>query len=102
VVRVRGKGADKGVSSGLPERSAEKGIQDLRLPGPEEVGGGLAGGKQETGERSIRAGELRVGQWRWAPVIFQHPGGRYETRVFWPGDVPFAVDAIGLWRIEEP
>jgi len=62
----------------------------------------VAGGKQETGERSIRAGELRVGQWRWAPVTFQHPGGRYETRVFWTGRVPFAVDAVALWRIEEP
>ncbi|NOY82800.1 MAG: hypothetical protein GXP31_17515, partial [Kiritimatiellaeota bacterium] len=62
----------------------------------------VAGGAPQTGRRALRAGDLPVGRWRWVPVVFEHPGGAYETRVLWAGHVPFAVDAVALWRIGKP
>jgi hypothetical protein len=59
----------------------------------------VGGGQPQTAERQVKAADLPLRQWRWVPLFFDHPGGQYETRVFWPGAVPLAVDAIGLWQV---
>ena len=61
----------------------------------------VAGGKLQTGRRRLRVADLPANQWRWVPLEFKHPGGAYETRVYWPGGVALAVDAIALWRMEK-
>jgi hypothetical protein len=60
----------------------------------------VAGGTPQTGMRELRAEELPLNQFRWVPIVFDHPGGNYETRVQWSGAASFAVDSIALWKIE--
>lgn len=60
----------------------------------------VGGGSPQTGQRQVTAEELPEGQWRWAPVIFDHPGGQYETRVQWSGQAQLAVDAVAVWLLE--
>lgn len=60
----------------------------------------VGGGSPETGRREVTAEELPEGQWRWAPVVFNHPGGQYETRVLWSGSADLAVDAVAVWLLE--
>ncbi|MBC7287397.1 MAG: hypothetical protein H5T86_04995, partial [Armatimonadetes bacterium] len=60
----------------------------------------IGGGSPQTGQRELTAEELPEGQWRWAPIVFQHPGGQYETRVQWSGAADLAVDAIAVWLLE--
>jgi len=60
----------------------------------------VAGGTPQTGMREVRSEELPVDQFRWVPMVFQHPGGNFETRVVWSGAASLAVDSIALWKIE--
>jgi len=60
----------------------------------------VGGGSPQTGRREVMAEELPEGQWRWAPLLFEHPGGPYETRVQWSGAADLAVDAIAVWLFE--
>lgn len=53
----------------------------------------------QTGVRQVRCEELPEGEWRWIPIVFDHPGGQYEARVLWSGAAGIAVDAIALWRL---
>ena len=60
----------------------------------------VAGGTPQTGSRDVRAEELPLDQFRWAPVAFEHPGGNLETRVTWSGAASLAVDGIAVWSLE--
>jgi hypothetical protein len=60
----------------------------------------VAGATNITGKRELRCEDLQVGQYRYVPIVFDHPGGGYETRVTWSGAASMAVDAIPVWRIQ--
>jgi hypothetical protein len=62
----------------------------------------VAGGLTQTGQGELRAEELPLNADRWAPILFEHPGGNFETRVQWLGAASMAVDAIVLWKVSEP
>jgi len=57
-------------------------------------------GTPQTGKREIRCEDLPVGRYRYGPIVFDHPAGGYETRVYWSGSASLAVDAIPVWRIQ--
>ncbi len=60
----------------------------------------VAGGTPQTGMREVRADELPLNQFRCIPIVFEHPGGSFETRVVWSGNASLAVDSIALWKVE--
>jgi hypothetical protein len=62
----------------------------------------VGGGTPQTGRADLRAESLPEGQYRLCPVVFNHPGGPFETRVQWTAAAPLAVDGIGLWKVEGP
>ncbi len=59
----------------------------------------VGGGHPVTASRDISAEELPIGEYRRFALSFEHPGGAVETRVFWQGKIPIAVDCIDLWQI---
>ncbi len=59
----------------------------------------VGGGKPITASREIHVEELPLGEFRSFPLLFHHPGGGVETRVFWPGNASLAVDDITLWKV---
>ncbi|MGQ9737488.1 MAG: GxGYxYP domain-containing protein [Armatimonadota bacterium] len=60
----------------------------------------VGGGTPVTAERVVKAEELPIGQYRYIPLITEHPGGAIETRVEWFGKAGVAVDCIALWRLQ--
>jgi len=60
----------------------------------------VAGGTPQTGVRDVQAEELPLDQFRWVPIVFEHPGGNFETRVTWTGAASLAVDSIAVWSLE--
>lgn len=58
----------------------------------------VGGGTPATSERDVTAEELPVGEYRLVPMVFDHPGGAYETRVVWSGAAPLVIDGISLWE----
>lgn len=60
----------------------------------------VGGGAPQTGKREVKTEELPPGEYRWVPVLFNHPGGNFETRVEWSGVASLAVDAVAVWRME--
>jgi hypothetical protein len=60
----------------------------------------VAGGTPQTGKRELRAEELPLNEYRWVPIVFEHPDGNFETRVQWSGAASMAVDAVALWRAD--
>ncbi len=61
----------------------------------------VGGGEPVTASLRLSDEHLPVGQFRWVALPFTHPGGTVETRIFWHGLVPIAVDAIVLLRVQE-
>ncbi len=59
----------------------------------------VGGGTPVTAERMVRAEELPLGQYRYVPLITNHPGGAIETRVEWFGRAGVVVDCIAVWRL---
>lgn len=59
----------------------------------------VGGGSPQTGRAQLVAEDLPQGQWRWVPVLFDHPGGALETRALWRGAADVQLDCVGLWRI---
>lgn len=59
----------------------------------------VGGGNPVTAERVVQAEELPIGQYRYIPLITEHPGGAIETRVEWFGRAGVTVDCIALWRL---
>ena len=59
----------------------------------------VGGGRPVTSSRDVLANELPIGEFRRFALSFEHPGGAFETRVFWQGKVPLAVDCIDIWQI---
>lgn len=59
----------------------------------------VGGGNPVTAERVVQAEELPIGQYRYIPLITDHPGGAIETRVEWFGRTGLVVDCIALWRL---
>ena len=59
----------------------------------------VAGSTPQTGKRELRAEELPLNEYRWLPIVFEHPGGNFETRVQWSGAASMAVDAIAVWAV---
>ncbi len=60
----------------------------------------VGGGKPQTGEKRVAVKDLPLGRYVCVPLIFDHPGGKFETRVMWPGACPLAIDSIAVWRME--
>jgi hypothetical protein len=61
----------------------------------------VAGGQPQTGTREVSAEELPLNEFRWAPLLMEHPGGNFETRVVWTGRASLTVDSVALWRVQE-
>ena len=61
----------------------------------------VGGGTPVTAQRQLRADELPSGQFCLVPLLFSHPGGPIETRVFWTGQEDLAVDCVMMWQIVE-
>lgn len=59
----------------------------------------VGGGSPRTGKFDVGVAELPINAWRWFPIVFQHPGGTFETRIQWPGSASLAADAIAVWKI---
>lgn len=59
----------------------------------------VAGGQPQTGRREVHAEELPLHEFRSAPVLLEHPGGNFETRVLWTGNASLLVDSVALWKI---
>lgn len=59
----------------------------------------LGGEKGDSGARSIAAGDAPLNEWRSYPLEFTIGAGGLETRVYWPGTAPIAVDEILVWKI---
>ncbi len=59
----------------------------------------VGGGQPTISARDLLAEELPLGEFRYVPLSFQHPGGAVETRVFWYGNVPLAVDCVDIFEI---
>ncbi len=62
---------------------------------------GPAGGEATMTARTIACADLPNSLFRYVPLVFDHTGGQYETRVLWTGSASLAVDSVILWRIEE-
>lgn len=60
----------------------------------------VGGATDDLAGRDLAVGKLPLGAYRCIPLVFDHPGGALETRVFWPGHASLAVDEILLFRIE--
>lgn len=59
----------------------------------------VGGGQPVTSSRDVLANELPIGEFKRFALSFEHPGGAFETRVFWRGKIPLAVDCIDIWEI---
>jgi len=59
----------------------------------------VAGGQPQTGLREVQAEELPLNEFRSVPLLMEHPGGHFETRVVWTGCASLAVDNVALWRV---
>ncbi|HUT75283.1 MAG TPA: GxGYxYP domain-containing protein [Armatimonadota bacterium] len=59
----------------------------------------VGGGERSSAVREVGAGELPLGKYRAFPLIFNHPGGAVETRVFWTGKAALAVESVMLWEV---
>jgi len=59
-------------------------------------------GAGASASKRLAAGDLPEGQYRWVALAFRHPGGQLETRVYWPGSVPVAVDCVAVWAVSGP
>lgn len=60
----------------------------------------VGGGIPATGSLDVSAEKLPLNEFRRFALPFEHPGGAAETRVFWRGRIPVAVDCIDLWQIK--
>jgi hypothetical protein len=59
----------------------------------------VGGGKPVTSSRDVQSDELPIGEFRYFALSFEHPGGPIETRVFWQGKIPIAVDCIEIFKV---
>ncbi len=59
----------------------------------------VGGGTPITSSKDVWTKELPLNEFRRIALIFEHPGGAVETRVFWQGKIPLAVDCVDLWQI---
>jgi hypothetical protein len=62
---------------------------------------GPAGGASPMAVTTIDCDALPLGEWRYVPVVMEHTGGAYETRVRWEGPAGLSVDCIVVWRVGE-
>ena len=53
----------------------------------------------DLGSVEPKAADLPKGRYLSVPLVFEHPGGTIETRVWWPGKASVAVDSILLWKL---
>jgi hypothetical protein len=61
----------------------------------------VGGGSPQTGLADIAAERLPLNEFRSVPIVFAHPGGTLECRVYWYGAASLSVDGIGLWRLTD-
>jgi len=59
----------------------------------------LAGSPRSSAVRALSADDLPLGEERVVPLVFDHPGGPVETRVFWHGNASVVVESIALFRV---
>jgi hypothetical protein len=57
----------------------------------------VGGAHDDLGSVEPKVADLPTGRYLSVPLVFEHPGGTIETRVWWPGKVSVAVDSILLW-----
>ncbi|MBC7329343.1 hypothetical protein H5T88_03190 [bacterium] len=59
----------------------------------------VGGGKPVTSSQDIWSNELPIGEFKCFALCFEHPGGPIETRVFWEGKIPIAIDCIDIFQV---
>lgn len=59
----------------------------------------VAGAPTSTAMRVLNVNELPVGEYRSVAMVFDHPGGSYESRIAWHGNASLAADRIMLWKV---
>lgn len=59
------------------------------------VGGSIT----QSAVMTVTADMLPVDEYREVPLVFNHPGGLLETRLFWNGNASLALDSISLWSV---
>lgn len=59
----------------------------------------VVGAQTSTKTRMLRADELPLGRYKSVAMIFNHPGGSYESRVLWLGNASLAVERVTVWEI---
>jgi hypothetical protein len=59
----------------------------------------VGGGKPVTSSRDVQSDELPIGEFGYFALCCEHPGGPIETRVFWQGKIPIAVDCIEIFKV---
>jgi hypothetical protein len=59
----------------------------------------VGGGNPQTGKIEVGVADLSLNKWRWFPIVFRHPGGNFESRIQWSGNVSLAIDAVAVWKI---
>ncbi len=52
-----------------------------------------------TSTRTIKASELPLGEYKSVALVFNHPGGAYETRMLWAGNASLVFDRVFVWKI---
>ena len=60
------------------------------------------GAKDDAAALKMEIKDVPLNAWRSYPLVFNHPGGALETRVFWPGKASLAVGEIVIWELVGP
>jgi hypothetical protein len=58
-----------------------------------------AGASVVFASRMLAASELPLGECKSVALLFDHPGGAYESRVLWTGSASLAFDRVMLWKV---
>lgn len=59
----------------------------------------VAGETTNTSSRMVKVNELPSGECKSVALIFNHPGGAYESRILWTGNASLAFDRVIIWKI---
>jgi hypothetical protein len=52
-----------------------------------------------TSTKTLKASELPLGEYKSVALVFNHPGGAYETRILWTGNASLVFDRVFVWKI---
>ena len=57
-------------------------------------------GQNVLDQKEVLGTDLKKGKYAQVPLVFDYPGGKLETRVFWPAGYAVAIDSITLFRVK--